>query len=198
MPLSDETHRYVLRSRVDSGAVSALNRLVYNRDLGAILCAGAGAAMGYVLFYGTRKPDIYAAMLPVAVFVPLWLMFRFRIFRERVTETVIANAGGAMTTTGGVITITETTAFGERTVSAAIESVRMIDVENVPAPDESDIQDIVRWHNIAEPGVHARPLPVYRLVVVLDDGTRHAVMSAMAVEPLLAERERMGRFIGLV
>ncbi|MBI5142295.1 MAG: hypothetical protein HZA20_08915 [Nitrospirae bacterium] len=189
--MSDGKDKFILRSKVDSGAVSALNQLVYNRDLGSILFAGAGAGIGYALVFGARKPDFYAAMLPVIVFIPLWLLFRFRILRERVTETVIDMAEGT-------ITITETKAFGTRTVSASAGSVRMIDVEEMPAPDESDIQDIVRWHNIAEPGVHARPLPVYRLVVALNDGTRHSVMSGISVESLLAERERMGRFIGLV
>jgi len=174
-----------------TGEGSALNRLVYNRELGALLIAVTAAGATYAVLAHGGNPGWPGYVLPVLVLIPVFIVVRFRLFRDRVLRLEADRRTGS-------ITVWRDGIWKRRAQSARIDDLQLLEVGEQEAPDESDIQDIVRWHEIAEPGVHATPLPVFTLELVFRDGGRVLIFTDCVVEPVNEVRRRLGGFFGLL
>ena len=45
-----------------------------------------------------------------------------------------------------------------------------VQVDEIAPRDTTDLKEIYKWQDMAEPGVHAKPMPFYRVRVVGKDG----------------------------
>jgi len=173
------------------GTGSALNVMVYNRELGAILAGGGATALIYVLGFRYLVTGWIQWLLLGAVFMVLYGVLRKTLFAEHMTVSTIDKISGT-------VTVTRERAVA-RTLTKLIRmaEIRFIEVEEQPAPDESDIQEIVKWHKMAEPGVHSTPLPVYRVSFVLNDGSRVLIYTDVTPDRAQEVRKRLAEFIGL-
>ncbi len=190
--IMEQNNQLVLRTVLYKyGSGSALNAMVYNRELGAILASGGVTALVYLALFPSGPGGWKQWIIPVALFFGFYVVIRRWVFREHTTVTT-------MDRTSGTITVARERAFGRTlTKILRVAEVRFIEAEEQPPPDESDIQEIVKWHKMAEPGVHATPLPLYKVNFVLADGSRVLVHTDVVLEHAQAVRQRLGEFLGL-
>ena len=188
----EHNNQLVLRTVLfKHGSGSALNAMVYNRELGAILSSGGVTVLVYLSLFPSDLSGWAQWATPAVLFLVFYMIFRQWVFREHTTVTT-------MDRTSGTVTVARERAFG-RTLTKILRAaeIRFIEAEEQPAPDESDIQEIVKWHKMAEPGVHSTPLPIYRVNLVLADGSRVLVHTDIVLERAQAVRQKLGEFVGL-
>ncbi len=174
-----------------SGDRSALNRMVYNRDLSAILLAGTAAATVYYLLLQETFAGLQAWIALGALFIPFYLVVRFWLLKERVLDMVADRESGT-------IVITTDKISGKSRKEIALKDVSRLETEELAPLDESDLADIVAWHKIAEPGVHATPLPLFKLNILLVDGSKILILTDIINNTVVEAKKSLDEFMGLV
>lgn len=174
-----------------TGGGSALNTLVYNRELASILIAGGVDLIIYLGLLHGRVHGLWGWLVPAALFVPAFLAARFWLLKERVLRLVIDRAGGLIE-----IERHRLTGVFRRTIK--MSDVLLLETEEIEAPDESDVGDIIRWHKMAEPGVHATPLPLFKLNLVLRGEEKILIFTDCVIDSLIELRRRLGGFMNIV
>ena len=174
-----------------SGDRSALNRMVYNRDLSAILLAGTAAGAVYYAIFREFSSGWQVWVIPIALFIPLYLVVRFWLLKERALEMVANKADKT-------IEITAEKISGKSRRSINFKDISRLETEELEPLDESDLADIIAWHKIAEPGVHATPLPLFKLNLMLDDGSKVLIFTDIVNNTVVEAKKSLDEFIGLV
>lgn len=174
-----------------SGGGSALNSMVYNRELATILVAGGAASLIYLGLVHGRVRGLWGWLIPVVIFVPAFLFIRFWLLKDRVLRI-------AMDRSRGLIEIERERLSGTFRRTLDMSEVLLLEAEEIEAPDESDLRDIIRWHQMAEPGVHATPLPLYKLKLVLRGGEEILIFTDCVMDSVIKLRRRLGEFLNIV
>lgn len=142
---------------------SALNRLVYNRDLAAVLTAGGLALAVYGLVIRRFAPGWPGFVAAAVVFGPLFWFMQAVVFVRRRTEIVLDPEADR-------IDVCVRGIWPRRSRSAPYSEWRYVRVDELEPPDTQDLKDIYAWQDLAEPGVHMKPAAVYAVVIVGVDG----------------------------
>jgi len=190
--ITEQNDQLILRTVLyRHGSGSALNAMVYNRELAAILSACGASAVFYVIAFRSIASGWILWTLLGAAFLVLYGLLRRTVFVEHTTVSTLDKLSGT-------VIVSRERALG-RTLTKLIRmaEIRFIEAVEQPAPDESDIQEIVKWHKMAEPGVHSTPIPVYRVSFVLNDGSHVLVYTDVVLDRAQAVRKRLAEFIGL-
>ena len=174
------------------GSDSFLNPFVYNRELASLLLGAAAAGLVYLGFLHGRPAALSVRLaVPVLVFLPVFLLMRFAVLRERRVRLEVDRAAGR-------IRLRRDRFFGAGEQDLSLAEVRLLEVIERPPPDESDIREIVRWQEMAEPGVHPKPAALYRLELVLAGGRRFLVYTDDDGGRVDGVRRRLAAAMGLI
>jgi len=173
-----------------SGDRSALNRMVYNRDLSAILLAGTAAGAVYYLLLRETCSGWQAWVALVTLFIPFYLIVRFWLLKEKNLEMVADRKNGT-------IVITTDKISGKSRKEIVFKDVSRLEAEELAPLDESDLADIIAWQKIAEPGVHATPLPLFKLNMLLVDGSKMLIFTDIINNTVVEAKKSLDEFMGL-
>jgi len=174
-----------------NGDRSALNRMVYNRDLSSILLAGTASGVIYYLLLLETYSEWQAWIALVALFIPLYLVIRFWLLKEKKLEMVIDKAQET-------IVITTDKISGKSKKKIAFNNITQLETEELAPLDESDLADIIAWQKIAEPGIHATPLPLFKLNFVLADESKILIFTDIVKNTVIEAKKSIDEFMGLV
>ncbi len=173
-----------------SGDRSALNRMVYNRDLASILLAGSAAGAVYYLLFWLRasSPGWHSWVVPIALFLPFYLLVRFWLLKERSLEMIVDKGNGA-------VVITTDRISGKNRKEILLKDVTGLEAEELEPLDESDLADIIAWQKMAEPGVHATPLPLFKLNLLLADGSKVLLFTDIVNSTVVEVKKSLDKFM---